>query len=401
VREVLASPGKALEPATRVFMESRFARDFSQVRVHTDARAAESARAVDAAAYTLGQHVVFGAGQYAPATREGRRLLAHELTHVVQQGQHGLPPTGPLVVGPTADASEQEAERVAARVADGGPAPAVQASCPALLLQKDADGGADAGAGPATAATAPGHPGVCGPDVRKQVEDAVALTATTFAGWSDYDKKVACESLNNIWTAAIAWDIVELHNQEWLEDFRPDCATWTKYPRCGWFPSDPDYIHDGKSRVAGSVQVGSGCHLAGSVNYVIYGVMCRLCYDHFAALHAKAHWYDQINPVGDYFDDLADMESFRENEMLDNINTYKGKSWYTLWHPSGNFEVAKEWARAGYAGWPSTASTPAGDRTKQCTVPCRLAYGSVGSQRGPFTVHWYPHGFRGQASLGE
>jgi hypothetical protein len=59
--------------------------DFSQVRIHTDGKAAESARAVNALAYTVGSDIVFGAGRYAPATDEGRRLIAHELTHVGQQ----------------------------------------------------------------------------------------------------------------------------------------------------------------------------------------------------------------------------------------------------------------------------------------------------------------------------
>ncbi len=85
VHDVLRSPGRPLDPATRAFFEPRFGHDFSAVRIHTDARAAESARAVDALAYTVGRDVVFGAGQYAPGTGEGRRLLAHELTHVVQQ----------------------------------------------------------------------------------------------------------------------------------------------------------------------------------------------------------------------------------------------------------------------------------------------------------------------------
>ena len=66
-------------------MEPRFGHDFSGVRVHTDARAAESAWSVNALAYTVGRDVVFGTGQYAPGTSGGRRLLAHELTHVVQQ----------------------------------------------------------------------------------------------------------------------------------------------------------------------------------------------------------------------------------------------------------------------------------------------------------------------------
>lgn len=66
VHEVLRSPGQPLDPTTRAFMEPRFGHDFSQVRVHTDAKAAESARAVDALAYTVGRDVVFGAGNYLP-----------------------------------------------------------------------------------------------------------------------------------------------------------------------------------------------------------------------------------------------------------------------------------------------------------------------------------------------
>jgi hypothetical protein len=66
-------------------MESRFGQDFSSVRVHTDQRAAESARAVWAQAYTVGNNVVFGSGKYSPDTTQGDRLIAHELTHVVQQ----------------------------------------------------------------------------------------------------------------------------------------------------------------------------------------------------------------------------------------------------------------------------------------------------------------------------
>src|SRR5215207_8793318 len=87
VHEVLRVPGQPLDAGTRAFMEPRFGHDFSRVRVHTDAWAAESARAVDALAYTVGRDVVFGAGQHAPGTVAGTRLLAHELTHVVQQGE--------------------------------------------------------------------------------------------------------------------------------------------------------------------------------------------------------------------------------------------------------------------------------------------------------------------------
>ncbi len=83
----LASPGRPLEPALRQDMEQRFGHDFSQVQVHSDDAAQQSAREVNANAYTVGHNIVFGAGQFVPETHAGRRLLAHELTHVVQQSQ--------------------------------------------------------------------------------------------------------------------------------------------------------------------------------------------------------------------------------------------------------------------------------------------------------------------------
>jgi hypothetical protein len=86
VHEVMRSPGQPLDPAIRGFMEPRFGCDFNRVRVHTDTRSAESAKVIGARAYTVGSEVVFGANQYAPSAVEGRRLLAHELTHVIQQG---------------------------------------------------------------------------------------------------------------------------------------------------------------------------------------------------------------------------------------------------------------------------------------------------------------------------
>jgi lysozyme family protein len=85
VQEVVSSLGQPLDPATRGFMESRFGHDFSRVRVHTGPRADDAARAVQARAFTVGHDIVFGADQYvSPGTRQ-RRLLAHELTHVLQQ----------------------------------------------------------------------------------------------------------------------------------------------------------------------------------------------------------------------------------------------------------------------------------------------------------------------------
>jgi uncharacterized protein DUF4157 len=85
VHDVISSPGQPLDATARAFFEPRFGRDFSCVRVHTDAKAAQSAESVNAVAYTVGRNVVFGTDRYAPHLPEGKRLLAHELTHVVQQ----------------------------------------------------------------------------------------------------------------------------------------------------------------------------------------------------------------------------------------------------------------------------------------------------------------------------
>ncbi len=89
VHSVLGGAGRQLDPSTRTFMESRFGHDFSSVRIFNDGAAAESARAVSANAYTVGEKIVFNQGRYSPGSPAGNRLLAHELAHVVQQGAAG------------------------------------------------------------------------------------------------------------------------------------------------------------------------------------------------------------------------------------------------------------------------------------------------------------------------
>ncbi len=86
VHEALSGSGQPLDGGARSFMENRFGTDFSQVRVHTQGQAAASAGQINARAYTSGSHIVFGAGEYQPSTDGGKRLLAHELAHTVQQG---------------------------------------------------------------------------------------------------------------------------------------------------------------------------------------------------------------------------------------------------------------------------------------------------------------------------
>jgi hypothetical protein len=89
VREALDSPGQPLDVSTRAFFEPRFGYDFGNVRLHTGTQAADSARAINAKAYTAGNHIVMGQGQYDPTQVRGQQLLAHELTHVIQQANGG------------------------------------------------------------------------------------------------------------------------------------------------------------------------------------------------------------------------------------------------------------------------------------------------------------------------
>ncbi len=120
VHEVLNSSGRPLDGQTRSLMESRFSHDFSRVRVHTDARAADSARAVSAMAYTVGRDIVFAGGHYAPHTPQGKSLLAHELTHVAQNAAVTSNPSTPIRIGPTGDRFEAEADKHAGAVMASG-----------------------------------------------------------------------------------------------------------------------------------------------------------------------------------------------------------------------------------------------------------------------------------------
>jgi hypothetical protein len=113
VHDVVRSAGRPLEPPVRDEMEARFSHDFSRVRVHVDARAGESALAVGANAYTLGSHIVFGAGQYAPSSGEGRRLLAHELAHTVQQ-REATAESAPIAPRSSLETAADSAGRAAA-----------------------------------------------------------------------------------------------------------------------------------------------------------------------------------------------------------------------------------------------------------------------------------------------
>jgi hypothetical protein len=120
VHDVIGSGGHPLEPSTRSYFENRFGHDFGAVRIHTDSTAARSAQSVNALAYTVGQHVVFGAGQYAHNTGEGRRVMAHELAHTIQQSSgQNVGSVAPLRISEPSDAAELEASATADRVLEG------------------------------------------------------------------------------------------------------------------------------------------------------------------------------------------------------------------------------------------------------------------------------------------
>lgn len=114
------STGQPLDTSIRAAMERRLGHDFSRVRVHTDARAGASADALQARAYTVGQDIVFGRGEYAPTTAPGAHLLAHELTHVAQQRRATDGARGVLAISEPDAATEPEADQAALAVTRAG-----------------------------------------------------------------------------------------------------------------------------------------------------------------------------------------------------------------------------------------------------------------------------------------
>jgi hypothetical protein len=334
----------------------------------------------------VGQHIVFGPGEYRPHTAEGRGLLAHELAHTVQQGDVAGRVPEALEVAPDHDDAEREATAAAEALGRGQPVhPVVRR--PVAVARADGDPPAAGG-------------GVCGPDVTALLIRALAKTRSAFAGWTDDFKAQHCEALTSYVSAGVAWDINELHNHGWLDRYHPECATGGAGNKCDK-----------------SVWVQSDCYYPGSVNYVVYGVMMRLCHDFYSALIAKMSTWDRYNPFGDYVKDKNAEDSYTEDDMLDWIKMYKGTRREVYWVLGGpppgtvwrdvadNFVDSQKWASAGYRGWPMGGSTPAGDRSgcAQCSLnyydgrsASRLPHhtnpdGTIGFNKiatGEFSIHW-------------
>lgn len=139
VHDVISSGGRPMEPDVREDMEARLGHDFSDVRIHDDAAAADSAKAVSAHAYTVGSNVVFQRNVYDPASTQGKTTLAHELTHVIQQRSgpvDGTSAPGGIRVSDPSDRFEREASANADRVM-AGPAPADALGAPGPAVQRE------------------------------------------------------------------------------------------------------------------------------------------------------------------------------------------------------------------------------------------------------------------------
>jgi hypothetical protein len=182
----------------------------------------------------------------------------------------------------------------------------------------------------------------CGPNITDALQDALARVRSEFAGWSAREKKLACTNLVTIPGGSISWDINELGpggRQQFAAKHRPDCST------CGF-----------------SVQVYRDCHYSGSVNYVAYGVMMRLCHEHYRA--EGPEW-----AAGAHSEDM--MALF--------VGLHKGFTGRV----APNVRESAQWASAGYRGWPGDAPTPPGDRS-ECDL-CSKQYTGPG-----LTVWWLP-----------
>jgi Domain of unknown function (DUF4157) len=143
LRDVVSSPGRPLDPATRTLAETGFGRSFAEVRLHTDERAAASARAFGALAYTVGPHIAFAPGQYAPDTAAGRRLLLHEVAHVAQQSAGSVSAADAARVAPGDGSHEHEARHAADGVGSRA-AGAPRLSRAPVGVQRQVDAGAQA-----------------------------------------------------------------------------------------------------------------------------------------------------------------------------------------------------------------------------------------------------------------
>jgi len=465
--QLLRGGGQPLGDSTRAFFEPRFGMDFSDVRVHTEGIAEEAAKSVNARAFTLGKNVFFGTGQYQPASTEGRRLLAHELTHTVQQSKdrnsslivqrEGDPtqiPPGmacpPAASTPSGTSSVfefpnartdlnalQKAEienfvinwhalggninvRLDGYASKPGPdrlnwtlscdrALAVQAELmspssgatpgiPGSYIEMYAHGETDefstAGSGsdrrvnlyipsapPVPPHPVPPHPVpprdqfICGPDISTPLRNVFTNIQTWFrsTALTDFQRARSCAgivgNLISFVNPIMAWDIRQLFlpNTSWLA-FPPH------FPPCGspasGAPASDDRENATTSPCGNSVQVGSRCFLAGTANYGTYGIMCKLCFDHYLRMVISKPW---LLPF------MGTLSDYSEGGMITRILLYKSVSFDNPIPPIA-------WALAAYWGGPGAVPSR-GENRSHCTDRCPAG----NSRTLPFSFVWEPY----------
>lgn len=412
--------GQPLPESVRAFFEPRFGYDFSHVRIHNDAHASELAKTLNAYAFTLGSDIVFGAGKYAPQSSEFKQLLAHELTHVMQQGANQAPTqtnrstfgqAGTLIqrqpipvqhhkakirsLGDVPEDAREKTQQTEARLCTKPDMHYTQTNCPkegvllpdttVTVTARNTHGGwlfveappikalGNQKFGwvleafveplsvtaptpkqtpppitpPPTPESSPQHAApawVCGPDATSKINESLSNLISVFGEWDSDRKKHACTDLITPPAALVAWDIIDLHNSDWIHElFRPECATKGAKQPCGH-----------------SIQVGKECYYAGSANYVVFGVMCKLCHDYL--LLPPKFYPENPDPYEKYTAKASPpAENFTKEAMLSLIALYK--------KTAHNFTESQQWAGAGYDGWPSGGTPPAGDRSN-CSPTC-------------------------------
>jgi hypothetical protein len=189
---------------------------------------------------------------------------------------------------------------------------------------------------------------VCGPDVTDALKRTVAKLTKNFNALADGQKTAACAAAVAP-TSMFSWDILGIHDRhEWIEATRPTCDVGGPNP---------------------TIEVGGQCFYTGSVNYLLWGVMFRLCAG--------------TRPQGD-------PGMYNEDTMIEFVSSYKGGLPGVV-KESGNWGPSQWWARAGYEGWPA-AATPPGDRPKQkCTCPKSMGQNWPSNDGNrTFLIGWFP-----------
>lgn len=327
VQNVISSGGHPLDHQTRSFFEPRLGYDLSSVRIHTDSIAGQSAQAIHARAYTLNSNIVFGRGEYKPESETGRHLIAHELTHTIQQIGH---------INRQDDMDAGTSEHRDADIPVAG-----------VPIPGDAE----------NPIPEPRIPRICGPDITSSLTTMLGTVEPWFRGLSGFQQSRSCAALGPagfVWLVnpIMAWDTRELFlpNTGWLDAYfmSRSCGS----PRDSGCVTDPTrHLCETAGTCGNSVVVGGKCMLAGTANYALFGKMCRLCHDY------TGRW------------NRWDMRAV--------IGAWKVIDWDDSTPP-------KEVASAAYDGTFPTLPAAAENRGT-CTDRCGLTHG------GAFNFIWEPY----------